>query len=693
MSPTTDPTPRHDLLPLVTRNTGRSAMTCRYRCGDACGQDVPNRSDNPYFADMVTEAISRRGLLKAGLSTALVVGAGGFLGQWTAAAAVGDGRLARPAAGTDLTFTPVPPNSFDALLAPDGYSSDVVIRWGDPVLRRAADFDFDAQTADAQAGQFGYNCDYVAVLPLRRSGQALLVVNHEYTNEELMFRGYVGGAGATEEQVRIGMMAHGMSVVEIEQFRDTGRWEMTRPRRLNRRITAESPMELTGPAAGSPLLATAADPSGRSVLGTLNNCAGGTTPWGTVLSGEENFNQYFGASSALDPAGVETNARYGLPTTVGVSGRGWERFEERFDLARHPHEAHRFGWIVEIDPYDPSFVPRKRTMLGRMKHEGATTRVTSDGRVAAYMGDDERFDYVYKFVSAGRVDTGRDSAARRRNFGLLDEGTLYVAQFTGDSPDVVDGSGQPPADQEFDGTGRWIPLTDGRQSFVDGMSVDEVLVFTRLAADLVGATKMDRPEDVQANPVTGALYIALTNNSRRAPSQVDEANPLAPSRHGHIIELGETANDAGALTFTWRIFMICGSPEDGETYFAGYDKSQVSPISSPDNIAFDAAGNLWISTDSGRALDQNDGFFGVPVEGPERGHLKQFLTVPFGAEACGPWITDDQRSIFVAVQHPGDADGANPDNRASTWPDGGQPRPSVAVIWRSAQGSSKRIGA
>jgi secreted PhoX family phosphatase len=303
------------------------------------------------------------------------------------------------------------------------------------------------------------------------------------------------------------------------------------------------------------------------------------------------------------------------------------------------------------------------------------------------MGDDSRFEYIFKFVSKDRYIPGFD----RHNRTLLDEGTLYVATFSGDSPAAeIDGTGKLPADGAFDGTGTWIPLVSGDKSFVDGMTAAEVLVYTRVAADKVGATKMDRPEDMERNPVTGAVYVALTNNTNRTAAQADEANPRASNRHGHILEIVENKNDAGATSFNWTLPLVCGDPADPSTYFAGYDKAKVSPISCPDNVAFDPDGNLWISTD-GNALGKNDGLFAMPVTGSERGHVRQFLTVPYGAETCGPLITKDQRSVFVAVQHPGEITGATPDNPSSHWPDGGtsQPRPSVAVAWHK---QGKKIG-
>jgi secreted PhoX family phosphatase len=511
-------------------------------------------------------------------------------------------------------------------------------------------------------------------------------VNHEYTDEALMFRGYTTGDAATEEQIRIAMAAHGGAVVEVERARATGQWKLVTKgrRRYNRRITARTEMRFTGPAAGSALLRTAADPRGVKPLGMLNNCAGGTTPWDTVLTAEENFNQYFVNGDKVPAEQAPYIKRYSIPSGT-ADNRRFDRIEERFDLAKHPNEVNRFGWIVEIDPFDPDATPIKRTALGRFAHEAATTSLARDGRLVVYMGDDSRFEYVYKFVSKERYRRGND----RHNRTLLDEGTLYVARFTGDSPaNEIDGSGKLPKDGEFDGSGEWIPLVTGDRSHVEGMTAAEVLVYTRVAADKVTATKMDRPEDVERNPVTGAVYVALTNNSNRAAAQTDEANPIAKSKHGHVLEIVERRDDAAATTFAWSIPLVCGDPNDASTYFAGYDKSKVSPISCPDNLAFDRDGNLWISTD-GSQLGGHDGLFVMPVRGRERGHVRQFLTVPVGAETCGPMITDDQRSVFVAVQHPGEVDGASPDKPASRWPDGDQPRPSVAVVWHER---GKKIG-
>ncbi|MFF2850165.1 PhoX family protein [Streptomyces sp. NPDC058001] len=690
-------------LPLISSHQGsRSAMTCRFRCGDACFHEVPNKSANEYVGDVIAGALSRRSMMRAAAVVTVTATAGGALigtGSQTAAAAPGAPAAPAPAdslkhgrgkAARGLRFTPVEPNKNDAVTISEGHEQNVVIRWGDPILRGAPAFDPEKQTAKAQAGQFGYNNDFLSLLPLPgERGRQVLVANHEYTDEILMFRGY-DAANPTREQVEIAWAAHGLSVVVVEEDRRSGKLTAVPRHHLNRRLTVTSEFELTGPAAGSALLRTKADPRGTTVLGTLNNCAGGETPWGTTLHGEENFNQYFAnVEKVTDPVALARLKRYGV--TAGASERKWERFDERFDVTKEPNEVHRHGWVVELDPYDPESTPRKRTALGRFKHEAAQPRLTDDGRPVVYMGDDERFDYFYKFVSSKRRMRGNSRAAYAHNLTLLDEGTLYVAKLTGDSPsEQIDGTGKLPADGEFDGSGVWIPLATAgprghAESHVTGMTAEEVYVFTRQAADLVGATKMDRPEDIEPSPQSGKVYIALTNNSDRGKAgkaPADEANPRNLNKHGQILELTENRNRPESTGFAWNLFLVCGDPNDPATYFAGFPKDQVSPISCPDNVAFDPHGNLWISTD-GNALGTHDGLFGVATRGERRGELKQFLTMPNGAETCGPIIQD--RRVLVAVQHPGEIDGASVEKPASTWPDGpgGIVRPSVVSVWRT----------
>jgi hypothetical protein len=378
-----------------------------------------------------------------------------------------------------------------------------------------------------------------------------------------------------------------------------------------------------------------------------------------VLTGEENFQQYFANLLALpedDPVRV-AHERYGLEEEA--SERRWEEFYPRFDLAQEPNEPFRFGWVVEFDPYDPSSTPKKRTAMGRTKHEGATSTVAPGGQVVFYAGDDERFDYAYKFVTAGSYNAD-DRAA---NADLLDEGTLYVAKFNDD------------------GTGEWLPLVHGEGELTEANGFadqGEVLTLTRQAADLLGATKMDRPEDFETNPVTGKVYLVCTNNSRRTMDETDMANPRPENFAGHIIEIVEDGGDHAATTFTWEIFILAGDPESGGTWYGGAE--DVSPFAAPDNITFDIDGNIWISTDGmPNNLPGNDGLFVAPTEGEERGRSMQFFSTVPGAECSGPVFNTDNSALFVSVQHPGE--GGTIEEPVSLWPDGEvTARPTVVLI-------------
>jgi secreted PhoX family phosphatase len=694
------------LLPMHGLNRGRrSPVTCHLKCADACSYPAPNTTENPYFADIAGAALTRRAVLGGAGLGALALLVGSPVGTSPAAAAG-----ARTVVGRGLPFAPIPPvpATVDALTVPVGYHWRPIIRWGDPILPGAPEFDVLQQTAERQAGQFGYNNDYLDIIsmnrrrgvtgglhhtgtaPRTRDTKALLVSNHEYTNEAIMFPP-TDDPARIDEQRRIALAAHGMSVVELRRRRAAQPWEYQRRSAYNRRITMYTPFTVDGPAAGSVLMRTVADPAGRTVLGTLNNCSGGTTPWGTVLSGEENFNGYFRASGTSPE-----ELRYGLRDVE--SERGWEHVDPRFD-ARDPgyqNEPNRFGWIVELDPFEPDEPPHKHTALGRFKHEGANIMVGPSGHVAAYMGDDERFEYLYKFVSADTMRTGTRRADRAHNKTLLSRGTLYVARFGGDSPVTeIDGSGELPSDGAFDGVGEWVPLLVDGVSQVPEFTAEQVAVFTRLAADTMGATKMDRPEDVQPNPATGRIYAACTNNvDRGVPGKKEgatEPNPRVVNKDGHVVEITETGDDPTATTFTWTLLLVCGDPStNAATYFAGYPADRVSPISCPDNVAFDASGNLWIATDGQPGtIGYDDGLFRVPLEGPERGHVQQFLAVPIDAETCGPVIDEAEGMVYVNVQHPGedgtwDAQRSRfPDYASETRP--GQfagPRPSVVQVWR-----------
>jgi uncharacterized protein len=619
---------------------------------------------------LIAERLTRRGLLgAAGLA------AGAALWPPLGPAEAQDSGNTPGGGPSSLTFPELRHQLSPRDAVAEGHDIQVVLRWGDPILADAPEHDPLHQTAEAQARQFGYNNDYLDFFPLpagsRSADHGLLVVNHEYTSTNLMFPGLGTEREApgrvTAEHGAIERAAMGLSVVELR--REGRRWIPVRDGRWNRRITAETPMRLSGPAAGHARLRTAEDPTGTRVRGTMNNCAGGNTPWGTVITCEENFNYYFGGAAAETGAQAAAYRRYGIRKEPVY---GWRRFEPRFDLDQTPNEPNRFGWVVEFDPYDPASVPVKRTALGRFKHECCTHAVSADGRVAFYSGDDERFDYLYKFVTA-RAWTPGDPAANR---DLLDDGVLHVARF------------------EADGTLRWLRLVQGEGPLTPENGFHgqgDVVIEARRAADLLGATPMDRPEDVETNRRNGRVYVMLTNNSRRKPEQVNPANPRPANIHGHVLELippgaGTDRVDHAATEARWSVFLAAGKPgiDPGTQYHRA--TSDQGWLSCPDNCAFDSRGRIWIATDGAHVTSGvADGLYAADTAGPGRALTRLFYQAPVGAEVCGPCFTPDDATIFLSIQHPGDADAGTFEAPATRWPDfreGRPPRPSVIAITR-----------
>jgi uncharacterized protein len=636
-----------------------------------------NASTNPTLGEIIAERLSRRDLVKGILAVSAISATVTPMAIEKAAAQ--QARNTTPS----FNFKEIAAGSDERHHVAEGYDADILIRWGDPVMPSAAEFDVQAQSAAKQATQFGYNNDYLGYFPLNgSSSHGLLGVNHEYTNEELMFPQLPGRqdlrnvrfANMTKDLAEVEMMAHGGSVIEVRKT--DGKWAVVRDSRYARRITAETEMRITGPCAGHPRMRTAADPNGTTVRGMLNNCAGGRTPWGTWLTCEENVNGYFWGEMTDQHPEARNFKRMGIP------GRwyNWGTYFDRFDVTKEPNEANRFGWVVEIDPMDPTSVPKKRTAMGRFKHEGAAGITNRDGRYVVYQGDDERFDYVYKFVTEGRIDT----ANRAANMDLLERGTLFVARYGAD------------------GTGVWMPLVHGQGPLTAANGFNsqaDVMIETRRAADLLGATKMDRPEDVEANPITNKVYVMLTNNSRRKADDVNAANPRGDNRFGHIIEMLPNGDDHATEGFRWNILVRCGDPTVaavGATFHA--DTTKDGWFGMPDNCAVDAMGRLWIATDgnapskTGRA----DGVWAIETEGAQRGTSKLFFRVPNGAELCGPEFTPDMETFFVAVQHPGEPDDDDPNakpasftNVSTRWPDfkdGIPPRPSIVAITKRGGG-------
>jgi len=657
-------------------------------------------SSSPTLQALLARRLNRRRLLGSGA-------------QLAALGAVARAVGAQTGAASELTFPRVAPSKADAVIVPDGYRADVVVRWGDPLFGDGVALDASAvargalltpEAAAAQARQFGYNCDGIGLFPLD-AGRMLLAVNHEFPSPALMFPGWVEarearGIGAFVRE-RPAVASHmqaavGLSVVELER---RGTWTYVRGSRYNRRVTARTPIEITGPARNHALLNPGGDRA-PVALGTLGNCAAGMTPWRTYVTAEENVDDYFGNAGAAQLGATElVHRRFGVRQRD--SAHRWEYVDPRFDMAANPSELLKFGWIVELDPFDPESRPKKRTALGRFKHESATTVLAADGRAVVYMGDDQQFEYFYKFVSRAKFDPERPAANR----DLLDEGTLYVARL-GD-----------------DGRGEWLALAHGQHPELTAergfASQADVVLRCREAADRLGATPLDRPEDVAVSPRTGHVYLSCTQNLARDGGEVvvagrtldtrtDRASPRAPNASGHILEFIEQGGDAAATAFRWEIFLLAGAPSRqelvaalpaehagslaaGVTYFGGAtDVAELSAFANPDNLGFDRDGNLWIVTDGNQPGDNNDGCFACPTEGPERGQVRQFMSGPLGCEVCGCEFTADGRTLFLTLEHPGD--GGSATNPQSHWPDGGDaaPRPSVVAI--EPQSANRKFG-
>ncbi|BAV77809.1 PhoX family protein [Pseudomonas chlororaphis] len=612
--------------------------------------------------------LSRRGFISAGaLCGAAMFLGGNLLSRSVLAASVSAGSSKL------LGFEGIAAATSDSITLPPGYKSSVLISWGQPLQKNGPAFDPSGNgTAAAQEVQFGDNNDGMSLFAFPDDkNRALMAINNEYTNYRYLYPH--GGMPQSAEDVRKALASEGVSVIEVQ--RRNGQWQFVQGSRYNRRIHGNAPIRLSGPAAGHALMKTSADKSGRKVLGTFQNCANGKTPWGTYLTCEENFTDCFGSSNAQQTFDA-AQKRYG----ASASSRdiNWHQFDPRFDLAKNPNELNRHGWVVEIDPFDPQSKPIKRTALGRFKHENAALAETRDGRAVVYMGDDERGEFIYKFVSRDRINHRNPKANR----DLLDHGTLYVAIF-----DNGDGNPDHPK-----GTGKWVELSHGKNG-IDASSgfadQAEVLIHARLAASVVKATRMDRPEWIVVSPKDGQVYCTLTNNSKRGEDgqPVGGPNPREKNVYGQILRWQTGRGDHGSMDFTWDLFVVAGNP----AVHAGQPKggsSNITPqnmFNSPDGLGFDKAGRLWILTD-GDSSNAGD-FAGMGnnqmlCADPDTGEIRRFMVGPVGCEVTGITFSPDQRSLFVGIQHPGE-------NGGSTFPEhlpNGKPRSSVMVITREDGG-------
>jgi len=597
------------------------------------------------FETITDRTVSRRGFI------------GGALTGGLSAFVLGNTSLAAIAQSSSrLAFDTVKTNSLDTVTLPKGYNWHIVGSWGDPLWSEGEEFNQNTRgTGSSQELAMGDNTDGMALFT--DNGRYVMAQNNEYVNRKIFHGNRKDGKPMNADDVRKSKAGHGVSIFEVAHYQ--GQWKIVKDSAYNRRITADSPMDLTGPAAGHDLMKTKMDPTGTKSLGTWNNCGNGRTPWGTYLTCEENFNGYFSSSDKELKIPTELK-RYGIKHDD--RGYDWASADERFDISKHPNEANRVGYIVEINPLDPSSTPKKRTALGRFKHENAEVVVAQNGHVVVYMGDDERGEFLYKFVSAEPMVTGGN------NSELLNEGTLYVAKF------------------HENGKGEWLALTPQ----TTGMkSQAEICIHTRQAASSVGATTMDRPEWVSANPNKVEAYCCLTNNKNRGKkpnaggdaTPLDGPNPRETNKYGQIVRWIPYNTDHTSTLFNWDLFLVAGNPTVHKDDRKG--SANITPhnmFNSPDGLAFDSNGLLWIQTD-GKYSDKDD-FAGMGnnqmlIADPETGEVKRFLVGPKQCEVTGITWSPNRKTVFVGIQHPGE-------KGDSHFPDGGMnvPRSSIIAISR-----------
>lgn len=600
------------------------------------------RPDITDFDTICDQAMSRRRFLGGSIA----VGASAFVMGTTALTPL------TAEAGSRIGFRPVAANTLDTITLPEGYSWHVVSKWGDPLWSNSPEFDHKSRgTGASQEVTVGDNNDGMSLF--QNSGKNILVSNNEYVNRNIIYGNRESGLPENADDVRKGKAGHGVTVCEIA--RQNGQWNIVKDSAFNRRITADTPMDIEGPARGHELLQTKADPKGVRALGTWNNCGNGRTPWGTYLACEENFNGYFSSSDdAFEP--TAEMKRYG----VGKKdwGYAWATADERFDISKHANEPNRAGYIVEIDPMDPSSTPKKRTALGRFKHENAEVVISGSGHIVVYMGDDERGEFLYKYVSDEPYSEGGD------NSGLLDNGTLYVAKFGDDM------------------RGEWLALTPESTGM---KSQAEVCIHTRIAASRVGATTMDRPEWVAAHPGKAEIYCALTNNKNRGKKPNaggDETpatgpNPRVGNNYGQIVRWRPVNGDHTATRFDWDLFVLAGNPTVHSDAYGGSDNvTAENMFNSPDGIAFDSRGLLWIQTDGNYSNAKDFEGMGnnqMLVGDPSTGEIKRFMVGPKECEVTGITWSADRKTMFVGIQHPGE-------KGDSHFPEGGDAAPRSAIV-------------
>lgn len=651
-------------------------------------EPVVNHSGNTSFASVLTARMQRRTLMKGGVGAALVsvmgmslVGCSDSDSDDGSTSTSGDVQ-----SSTELGFKAVAVSTENRVVVPEGYSTVTFVPWGTPIIGSYPEYRADGtNTGEDQEQQVGMHHDGVHFFPIDQkaggnsSTEGLLVMNHEYINQSALHasgptKAVDNGGVRPADEVRKEIAAHGVSVIHIKRD-STGTWDIVFGSPFNRRITGNTEMDIRGPVRGYSKLVTTYSPTATETRGTLNNCAMGPTPWGTYLTAEENWHGYFATADAQRPReyvrhGVNDSSRYdweladsnadeymrfNVSTTTGASA-----------AEDYRNEANTYGYMVEIDPFTPESKPQKRTALGRFGHEGVIFAPTKEGEpVVCYSGDDSRFEYIYKFVSA------KPYHAATAGGYLLDEGTLYVARFNAD------------------GSGDWLALdledpdfaskvATAQGTMVGDIQFDgfenqaDVMVNTRLAADIAGATTMDRPEWGAVDPNTGEVYFTLTNNSNRGKDGFDDvnaANPIVENSTGHIIRWTESGNDHTAISFDWDIFVFAGEQGtetivDGEAVVT-LDDTNI--FNSPDGLWFDYNGRLWIQTDGSDAAPYQNNM--MLAANPVTREIKRFFVGPVGCEVTGVVSTPDVMTMFVNIQHP-----------EGNWPNSSEDRPRDATV-------------
>jgi len=709
-------------------------------------------SESRRIAEVIAERLrdpARREVLKtgAGIAVSLVAGSSTLLAGCGSGGADGGSPAPTPPTGTpgtvsgrptSLRFTAVPKGLDDSVVVPAGYAADVLLRAGDPLVSSTSEYRNDGtDTAASFQSRFGDGADGVQFFGLGSNGRfnasvsdrALIAVNHELLSENFLHPTgptVAGGVRTVPSEVQKEFRALGVSIVEIARSGNT--WTYRKDSTFGRRIDAVTDMAIAGPAGSSPYMVTKYSPDGSRTRGTVSNCAHGYTPWGTYLACEENWQSYFRRFSGADNPNrsakeITSLARYGVDgagqflwatvtpdTAEDLYGR-WNAMVQGPTASQdYRNVPNTFGWVVEIDPFDPASTPRKRTALGRFGHEGAWPAQAQAGKpLVWYMGDDAQDEYIYKYVSTASWDPADAVLGLAAGDKYLSHGKLYVARFNAD------------------GTGSWLELSFGANginpnnasySFADQA---DVLVNARLAADVAGATRMDRPEWTAVDPLTGAVYVALTGSATRTLDNTDGANPRyyrdRPTSwgnpNGHILRWLETNGDSAATTFRWDIFLFgARSTADGvNVNISGLTAE--NDFSMPDSLFFSKSTNIcWIHTDDTAYTDVSNcmtlaalpGYVGdgasrtvtnIDSAGRTRAvktyachplgsRLKRFLVGPVQCEMTGFSESPDGKALFVNVQHPGVLTPAaalgNPAFYTSHWPDGGMARPRSATL-------------